>query len=339
MGSWANSLHVRADSAAAVADAVRAVLLESGHRVHAGQAAPAAAGRILPFRPGGPVLADDQDEEDWDGGHLPDSSGTVRSVRVFEPCQGWVGVLDSESFSPLAQQLSARLGTDTVSVLVNDSDAWYYELHRRGRSADEFDSSGEGDGEGDGDDGEMSAELQEAIARGDEAVVEQLMERTLLARAPSSPIYFPFGGMAPPIELSILGQRIAEGRASFRDRLRHAWLWLRFRFQVVAGWLGWRPMEVGFEMPRVTPLDRDSLDRHVARLKEVFLDADARALKRLLPLNRFPAEELLADFFGIVGLPRLYAYLSYSYLEEHSEDELAEEGIVSAFDLHFLTPS
>ena len=111
-----------------------------------------------------------------------------------------------------------------------------------------------------------------------------------------------------------------------------------FRFQVLAGWLGWRPMELGFDMPRVTPLDRETLDRHVARLREVFPEADADALRRLLPLNRFPAEELLGDFFDLVGLPRLYAYLSSTYIEEHAEDELADEGIVGAAELHFLPP-
>src|SRR5262245_12603792 len=139
MGSWANSLHVRAVSTAAVADAVRAILLDSGHRVHTGRPAPAAASRILPFRAGVQDADEDRDEDDWDADaeESAGGDGNVRSVRLFEPRRGWVGVLDSEPFSGLAQQLSARLNTDALSVLVNDSDAWYYELHRRGRSLDE----------------------------------------------------------------------------------------------------------------------------------------------------------------------------------------------------------
>jgi hypothetical protein len=138
--------------------------------------------------------------------------------------------------------------------------------------------------------------------------------------------------------MSFLRQRMAEGRATFRDRLRYCWLWVRFRFHLLAAFLGWRPMEFGFDSPRVTPLDAEALTLHVARIRELFPDADSGALRRLLPLNRFPAEELLGDFLDLLGLPRLYAYLSYRYLEDHSDEELAEEGVVRAAELHFLPP-
>jgi hypothetical protein len=340
MGSWANSVHVRADNPAAVIDTIRAILLESGHRLHTGQGAPVGAASILPFQDTVEEdLTDDHDEDDWEDtrDRFAGRRENVRSIRVNRPCQGWIGILDSEAFSGLGEQLSARLKTDALSVLVNDSDAWYYELRRRGQPFDEFDSSGEDpDGEGEG---AFSPELQAAIARGDEATVERLMERELMAHVPTGPIWFPFGGIAPPPELTLLRQRIADGRGGFRDRLRCFWLSVRYRFQVFMALLGWRPMQLGFDIPRVTPLDSATLDRHVARLRDFFPAVDVRALRRLLQLNRFPAEDLLADFFGIIGLPRLYAYLSYNYLEDHGEDELAEEGIVQAAELHFLTPS
>jgi hypothetical protein len=340
MGSWANSFHVRADNATTVADAVRAILLGSGHRLHTGQASPpVAVGRTLPFppRPRHDDFDDDDDqfEEDFadDSDRSSNTRGGVRSICVYQPCRGWVGVLDSEDFSDLGQQLSARLATDALSLAVNDSDAWCYALYRNGQQFDEFDSSGE-----DPDDvGGMTPEMQAAMESGDEDAIERLM----LAHAPQGPIRMPFGGLVPPVELTMLQQRIARGQATLGDRLRCFWLGLKYRFHLLALFMGWRSMDFdfGFDIPRATPLDRATLDLHVARLREFFPDAGSRALQALLPRSSFPAEGLLADFLGILGLPRLYAYLSHRYLEDHSDDELAAEGIIRATELHFQTPS
>jgi hypothetical protein len=335
MGSWANSFHVRGNDPSAVSDAIRALLLESGHRLPGEE--PERAASASRRRRGRPQILRSpfHTSDDFDDDHDDDDSGEdQRRLCVYRPTNGWVGVLDSEPFSDLIRQLSSRLQTDTLSVMVNDSDSWLYALHRQGRPFDEFDSSGE-DPDGMGD--EMSPQLQAALERGDPREIEDLMEREMLAHAPTSPIFFPFGGIAPPVEMTLLAQRLRDGRGTFRDRLRYGWLWLRYRFTLLLAVFGRQPMDFGYEAPRATPLDNDTLERHVERIREVFPNADARELRRLLPLSRFPSENLLADFLEIVGLPRFYAYLSYRYLEDHSKVELADEGIVCVAELRFFT--
>jgi hypothetical protein len=343
MGSWANSFHVRSDDPASVLDAIRTLLLESGYRLPDETPAPRTGqSRRRRGRPRtlGSPFSNRPDEDDDDFDHGDDDFGEdgdgQRRLCVHRPVNGWVGVLDSEPFSDLTHQLSSRLRTDTLAVMVNDSDSWLYGMFRKGQPFDEFDSSGEEGG--DGEDGDIPPELQRALERGDQRAVDEIIERELLARAPSSPIYYPFGGIAPPVEMAFLRQRIREGRATFGDRLRYLWMWLRYRFQVLLSFFGRRPMEFGYDSPRATPLDDDTLNRHVAQIRDFFPDADAGELRRLLPLNRFPSEELLADFLEVVGLPRFYAYLSYRYLEEHSEEELAAEGIVRVGERRFLSP-
>src|SRR5262249_12448187 len=130
-----------------------------------------------------------------------------RGVCVFQPVGGWVGVLDTGDADELARGLSARLGTEALFVLVNDSDSWAYLLYRGGRLLDEFDSSGDTL-----DDGEFPPEVAAALARGDERAAADLLEREMLARAPQGPIWFPNGRAAPPPALALLRERIREGR-------------------------------------------------------------------------------------------------------------------------------
>lgn len=335
MGSWANSYHVRSNDPSAVLDAIRTILVESGHRLQGDEPArPVSVGRRRRGRPH--ILrnpfptSDDFDEDD-----VEEDRDDQRNLCVYRAVNGWVGVLDSEPFSDLTMQLSARLKTDTLSVMVNDSDSWLYSLIRRGQPFDEFDSSGE-DPNGEGD--EMSPELQAALERGNQREIEELIEREMMAHAPSSPIYFPFGGIAPPVEMTFLAQRLREGRGTFRDRLRYGWLWIRYRITKMLAVFGRQPMDFGYDSPRATPLDNDTLEQHIERIREIFPSANVKELRKLLPLNRFPSENLLADFLEIVGLPRYYAYLNYRYLEEHTDEELAEEGIVRVAVLRFQTP-
>ncbi len=85
-------------------------------------------------------------------------------------------------------------------------------------------------------------------------------------------------------------------------------------------------------------MDDDTLARHIERIKAFFPNADETKLRELLPQCRFPSEDLLRKFLAIVGLPWFYAYLSYDYLAEHSEHELAGHDIVQATELRFDPP-
>ena len=84
---------------------------------------------------------------------------------------------------------------------------------------------------------------------------------------------------------------------------------------------------MGFDIPRATPLDAATLRQLVERAKAVFPQANEKALRDLLPLNRFPSEELLRKFLQIVDLPGVYADLNYDYLQDHTVEELTGEGI------------
>ena len=83
-------------------------------------------------------------------------------------------------------------------------------------------------------------------------------------------------------------------------------------------------------------MDKLTLAAHVRALRDFFPRAEADGLRRLLPQSRFPSEELLREFLMQIGLPPLYAYLSYDYREDFGADELAENGIVPflEFSLH-----
>jgi hypothetical protein len=255
----------------------------------------------------------------------------ARAVSIFEPRAGWVAVMDSslEGNVELAQQLSAHLSTDTMLVLVNDSDSWYYSLHRNGLAFDEFDSSG---GEFDEDGAEPTGEWLEAMENEDEEKLHEL----LMSKAPQN-IKFPDPSIGLPFQLAILGAKIQTGQATFWERLKYRWLSLKFLWKLLTGRFTPEAMDYGFDIPH-PEMDDDTIRRHIERIKALFPNANEKELRELLPKCRFPSEDLLRQFLQIVGLPSFYAYLCYTYLEEHSERELASHGIVQATELHFDPP-
>jgi hypothetical protein len=328
MGSWANSLHVRHNDAAAVADAIRTIVEEAGYRIDRRPHRPAAAGVLQGLLTGHGVSGHDSDADvAWEQDDLS------RGVCIYQPVNGWVGILDSGDILELAQDLSAQLQTDTLLVMVHDSDSWYYELRRKDHVFDEFDSAGDL-----ADDGDMSPELQSALERSDEGEIERLMERELLAHAPRGPIVMHDGSTMLPPEMALLRSRIQAGRATLADRLRYRWLWVRLMFRTLTGRMGPGGLRFGFDIPRTNPPGDVELRRHGARIHTIFPEANEAALGRLLSQNRFPAEDLLADFLAILGLPSLYAQLSFNYLEDFTNDDLAEEGIEHAAELRFTAP-
>jgi len=285
---------------------------------------------------------DDEFDEDLDlGGFDDDDDGfgpvrfravggepEARAVSIFEPRAGWVAVMDSslEGNVELAQQLSERLGTDTMLILVNDSDSWYYWLHRDGVEFDEFDSSG---GEFDDDGAEPSGEWLEAM----EAQDEEKLHELLMSKAPQN-IKFPDPSIGLPFQLAFLGAKVQSGQASFWERLKYRWLSLKFLWKLLTGRFTPEAMDYGFDIPH-PEMDDDTLRKHLERIKAFFPNANENELGELLPKCRFPSEDLLRQFLATIGLPWFYAYLSYSYLEEHSERELAGHGIAQVAELHF----
>lgn len=342
MGSWANSLHVKHQDAEIVKNAIRLLLLGQSYREQS-VATPRllsvahVAEQDLPMEPAAPMYAADlSDWEEDDDDDLEDEDASVfvptelapeqRGICVFRARHGWVGVLDSGNIFELAELLSAQLRTDALTVMVDDSDAWTYQLHRSGLPFDSFNSSGATD-----EDDALSPEMMAAMANEDEAAIL----REMLKRAPQGPIHMPDGSALLPPELALLGERIKSGNASFWQRCRYWWLLGKFLFRLVTGRWQAHPIDMGFDIPRTTPLDAAALARLVERVQAVFPHTGQKALRELLPLNRFPSEELLRNFLAIVDLPSFYAYLNYDYLEEHTLEELSDEGIVWAGEMRF----
>jgi hypothetical protein len=323
MGSWANSLHVKHADPAAVVEAVGNVLRARGYGVDTRARRPAAAG-ILTALLAGQGLPEDEGPTDAFPGEIG-----PRGICVYKPAAGWVGILDSGDINELAVALSERLETDTIQVMVNDSDSWFYELRRHGQLVDSFSSAGEED------DGGLSPAMRAALDSGDENEFTRLAMERVRANAPQGPIVLPDGGSMLPPEMALLRARILQGQASFWERWRYRLLWVRLLFRLVTG--RWRPegLQMGFDVPRQTPLDEATLERHLRHLVSFFPDADGTVLRRVLSQSRFPAEELLAEFLATLGLPRFYAYLNYSYLEDFTDGQLAHEGIRLARELRF----
>jgi hypothetical protein len=347
MGSWASSLHVRADQASDVADAIERLLTAKGRTLEP-----------TPVKTGGRSSSwiDDEDDfevddfsadaddtgeyddldgeafdEEFDDEHLDGDDGP-RRIRIFQPVNGWVGVLDSdmEGLIELAGELSKRLSTDTMLVLVNDSDSWYYWLHRNGVPVDEFDSRG-----GDELDDELPPAMREAMERGDDEAFSREAMKLVKQNMPKGPIFFPFGQTSLPPDLSELHERMQKNQAGFWDRMRYRWRWLKFLWQLVRNRHQAFPIQMGFDIPRQTPLDEETLDRHIRAILAFFPRADRQKLRELLPLSRFPSEDLLLEFLKIVDLPWMYAHLSYSYMADFGRKELAANRIVQAAELRF----
>jgi hypothetical protein len=332
MGSWANSLHVKHEDPTIVQNAIRTLLLGQGYREQAVQRSKLGS-VVTALGPPDEESSSDDFDADWrEGeGESDDGGPADRGICVFRTRPGWVGVLDSGEVWELGALLSAHLRTDTLSVLVNDSDSWWYQIHRNGTAFDEFDSMGTCADGTSPDDGSISPEMQAAMESED----EEAIERELLKHAPKGPIFMPGGDAMFPPELALLRQRAQAGQAGFLQRCRYWWLLCKFWFQVLTGRWQPHPIDIGFDIPRSTPLDAETLSRHIEKLQAVFAGAQAKALRDLLPLNRFPAEELLREFLETVNLPGFFAYLSYAYLEEHSAGELAEQGIHLVGEMRF----
>jgi hypothetical protein len=202
-------------------------------------------------------------------------------------------------------------------------------MHRNGVPFDEFDSAG---GDFDDDGAEPTGEWLAAMENEDEEKLHEL----LMSKAPKN-VKFPSPDIGIPFQIATLGAKIATGQATFWERLKYRWLSLKFLFKLLTGGFSEEKMDFGFDIPH-TEINDEDLDKHIERTKAFFPNASDEELRKLLPKCRFPSEDLLRKYLAIVGLPWFYAYLSYSYLSEHSEQELKSHGIVPATELRFDPP-
>src|SRR5436190_21396161 len=143
MGSFANSLHVKADDAERVARSITEILAERGWRPT----------DSLP-----------------DADALATAPSQLRAMHVSAPHNDWVSVLDTDLMGvhALAVSLAERLSTHAIFFLVDDSDSWGYMLANPAGIVTEFETADGQDDEfsdgGDFSDGEV-VDVSEAAAK------------------------------------------------------------------------------------------------------------------------------------------------------------------------------
>jgi hypothetical protein len=304
MGSFANSLHVRSNDAAAVAEAIRTTLVAEGYE---------------------PTDEELDEEAMWGG------PSALRAVHVSVARDGWVSVLDSDLMNSmtLTAQLSGQLETHSLHFLVNDSDSWLYQLYHGGRQVDTFDSSGDEEDFGEDDDGDEPPRM---IPVGDVARFQQ----DLIAGFQQ--FQAKMQEMLPP-DLREIQERWKTGRATPEEIQKYT-QWAQTEMPRMMG--GFRELLGGYgsaltaREQQANSANEGQFQPHVDRLRPLLKDGISDdQVCRVLGRKAVFAEEILGDFFLLLGIARYYAYLSYRYLEECTEQDLAANSIQLCEHLRF----
>jgi hypothetical protein len=311
MGSFANSLHVHSGDASAVAEAIRATLLAEGYE--------------------GTDEAPDE-EAMWG------ISSDLRAVHVSAAKDGWVSVLDSDLVNSLGlvAELSRRLGTHALHVFVNDSDSWQYQLYHVGRQVDTFDSSGEEDFDEDDDGGDESDDLSDRVAATE---FGQLQENLLEGYAQ---FQAKWEEILPP-EMRALQERWKTGRATpeeIQEYTRWAQAEMPRLMGGLQGVLGDLSSVLAARRRQPKPGSPDRSQPHIDRLRPLLKEGVSDdQLRRVFGTKQVFAEHTLGEFLPLLGIASCYANLSYRYLEEYTEKDLARKSIQMAEHLKFKKTS
>jgi hypothetical protein len=319
MGSFANSLHVRSGDLAAVAASVRKAL------------------RSESFEP---------TDEPLDADARWGMSASLRGIHISEPRQGWVAVLENDPLSSvtLAGELSQLLKSHAIQFFVNDSDSWHYQLFYKGRQIDAFDSSPDAD-EGDWSEGPLDDVLSSGSLAGIEQAVRgkaQEFERQLMAEM--------------PVEVQEIYRKMQSGDATQAETQQY----LQWMNAELPKRMGDMQRMIGEAMQGLAPgtnrrhgaangeeesrrratspsaEEEQRLRPHVEQLQPLLAaGTPADLILELLGRQATFAEETLAEFLPLLGIAPVYAHLSYRYLEDFSESELASQSVRMAEHLRF----
>ncbi|HZL87395.1 MAG TPA: hypothetical protein VFB96_03380 [Pirellulaceae bacterium] len=329
MGSFANSLHVRSDDLAPVVDAVQTALRGEG------------------FEP---------TDEELDADARWGMSASLRGIHISEPREGWVAILENDPLSSvaLAADVSKRLGVHAIQFFVNDSDSWHYQLFHRGQQIDSFDSSDE-EGE-DWDDEEFGsgeslvagglAQMEQAI-RGKAQEFEALLTAGMPPEVRAIHGKMQTGQVTPPEMQQYMQWMNAEMPKRMADMQRlvgEAMEGLRGERGKESGDRSQESGEKGQESggrrqgagAGPAYADDQELLKHVQRLEPLLAPGTpSDQVLEILGRQAVFAEETLGEFLPLVGIAPVYAHLSYRYLEEFSESELASQSVKMAAHLRF----
>jgi hypothetical protein len=311
MGSFATSIHVQANDAAAVADALRRVLFAEGYEA--------------------------TDEEPPDGSRtwLP---SPIRAIHVSAAHEGWISLLDNEGMGSqtLAAALSGQLQTHVIHFFVNDSDSWHYQLHHAGKTIDEFNSRTDDD-EFEEDD-EDSAGIADMGAKINVADAQRIIQERALQWQQQLQQNMPphlremqqrwrTTGRIDPEEMQELNAWMRSQMPNMREQLRE-----------LMGLAG--GMSGGPRLQAAPPVDSGRHETHLEHLKPLLKgDVKDSHVAEILSEQATFAEETLGRFLPLIGMPAFYAYLSYQYLPEFTCDDLAQKSIRFTEHLKFKKTS
>jgi len=294
------------------------------------------------------------------GNELLASASSLRAIRVSEPHQGWVSLLDSDLAlgSELAMELAERLSTHALSVLVDDSDSWQYMLFASDDLVDEFDSMGDVDydelleddlpedlldGMGVADVAQLQQQFAER-AQGLQQRIEEAMPlelREMQARWES-------GQTPTPDEMQRYGEWLNRDMpdlmAEMQEMVMQLMPGLADRMQSASGprLMDEEEAEAGdqYELTEEErewlKMDQLDLAEHAEALGPLFAEGVGSAqLEGALRAQSVFAEDDLRAFLPLIGIAPVYADLSYTYIEEFTPEELADEGVRMATHLTF----
>lgn len=309
MGSFANSLHVRSDDAESVADEIRQIMENRGFQPAENTSMP-------------------------DGKDLDPS---IRALHVSEACGGWVGVLDSDLMGllTLAQELSSRLQTHALCVMVNDSDSWHYELFHKGREVDGFDSPGASPLL---DLNELPDDMLEMPDAGELAEAMEAVMETMPALADL------LQSLLPP-EMREIHQKITDGTAT-PEQAEEFSRWSQELAEGAAFDFGNAtkksdendlPVAASDSNGNGRAASKQELEGHLHHLRPLLASGvSPDQVKEVLAEKVTFAEEPMADFLELLGVSRFFAQLSYQYLAEFSTDDIQGKGIAFQAPLVFI---
>jgi hypothetical protein len=294
MGSFANGLHVKCDDSRRVAAGIESILGQLGWQPTA-----KAPGRAA-----------------WPG------PATLRGVRVSAPLNSWVSILDTDLLGAhtLAGALAKDLETHAIFCMVNDSDSWCYLLAEPTGEVSEFDSVGETDEDVSEEDlaqlQEKVAALQGMMSDGSWQQRIQQMHVEMMADAPAE---------IREIEASMRSGKVTPAQ------MQQYQAWAIQQMPKFMGQLG--GFMEAFKQPvrpaaKKNPKRRSKAERAAQRKRLEQLrpllaeDATDEQVQEVFEKQAAFAEDVLAEFLRLLGIPDYYANLSYRYLEETRDDEL-----------------
>jgi hypothetical protein len=304
MGSFANSLHVRCGDADRVAKAIAEVLTGEGWSPTTRSPARATLGTPSP----------------------------LRALEVSSPVAGWVSILDSDlmGIHQLAGDLAVRLDDYAIVFLVNDSDSWGYRLAHRDRVVDEFDTEPDEDDWDDelpeGDLAQLGQQVQalQGLMR-DGSLQERMkqMSEQMMADAPP--------------EIRGIATKMQTGQAT-RAEIQHYSRWSMEQMPKISAQIK-ELLGGALPQPAIGPVKKKparkptksqqtAAKKRLAALRPLLAAGISdEQVQQALDARAVFAEESLANFLPLLGIPRHYAYLSYAYLADTEPAELAAQSI------------